>query len=243
MLIDKIVSKVVILGFSFVISSSVVALDNQDNTIQPFVAHYSSTWDVGLKIGGKATRQLQQLENGQWQLSLNAKAMVAKLNESSVMAITNGQILPLDYQYQRKILNRKKQLRVQFDWPQQQATTTTSDSWKMPIKAPLQDKLSVQLQLRKDLSQTPTPTANQLSYQVAAGGQIETFTYQVHDQEQLVLSSGQYTAIKVERIRDQSSQRQTYIWFAPELNYHVIRIVQIEPDGKRYQLDLQSLEQ
>lgn len=229
--------KLALFGLPLLISATAQA---QDPILQPFVAHYTSTWDVGLKIGGNATRQLKQLDNGHWQLSLNAKAMIAKLTETSDMSISAGQITPIDYQYQRKILNREKHLRVQFDWPKQQATTTTSNSWSMPIKAPLQDKLSVQLQLRKDLSKQQSGS---LAYQVAAGGEIETFNYQIHQQEILTLPSGEYQAIKVERVRHQDSQRQTYIWFAPQLNFHVIRIVQIEPDGKRYQLDLQSLEQ
>lgn len=230
-------NKLVLLGLPFVVSPPASA---QDLILQPFIAHYSSTWDVGLKIGGKATRQLQQLENGQWQLSLNAKALVAKLSETSIMAIDNGQIAPINYRYQRKILKSNKQLEVEFDWPNMQATTTTDKSWSMPIQPPLQDKLSVQLQLRKDISQQ---ASGSITYQVAAGGKVESFHYQVHQQELLSLPSGQYQAIKVERLRADDSKRQTYIWFSPELNFHVIRIVQIEPDGKRYQLDLDSLEQ
>lgn len=235
--LNKLVSLIALTGLPFAISTPATA---QDLILQPFTAHYSSTWDVGLKIAGKATRQLQQLENGHWQLSLNAKALVAKLNETSVMTIDNGQISPLNYRYQRKILNNNKQLQVEFDWPNKQATTTTSNSWSMPIEPPLQDKLSVQLQLRQDISQQ---TSDRFSYQVAAGGKVESFHYQVHQKELLSLPSGQYQAIKVERLRVEDNKRQTYIWFAPELDFHVVRIVQIEPDGKRYQLDLDSLAQ
>ncbi len=226
-----------LLGLPLLISTPSKA---QDSILQPFVAHYTSTWDVGLKIGGTATRQLQQLDNGHWKLSLEAKAMVAKLNETSIFTIEDKQITPLDYQYHRKILNRSKKLHVNLDWSKNIATTTASNSWSMPIEAPLQDKLSVQLQLRKDIS---LQASGNLTYEVAAGGKVESFTYQVHQQEQLNLPGGDYQAIKVERIRKDDSQRQTYIWFAPQLNFHVIRIVQIEPDGKRYQLDLQSLDQ
>ena len=156
------------------------------------------------------------------------------------MTIDNGQISPLSYRYQRKILNNNKQLQVEFDWPNKQATTTTSNSWSMPIEPPLQDKLSVQLQLRQDISQQ---TSDSLSYQVAAGGKVESVHYLVHQKELLNLPSGQYQAIKVERLRVEDNKRQTYIWFAPELDFHIVRIVQIEPDGKRYQLDLDSLAQ
>ena len=211
----------------------------EDPVLKPFTAHYASTWDLGLAIKGEATRQLVQLENGEWQLSLQASALIAKLNEQSRIRIQEDQLQPLSYQYQRKVLNRNKELSIAFDWQQGQAITTSGDRWSMPITPPLQDKLSVQLQLRKDLSHRPS---GHFTYEVAAGGQIETFHYQVQGEEQLNLTLGQYHTIKVERLRTGTNDRETLIWFAPELNYQVVRIQQIEPDGKSYQLDLQSIE-
>ncbi|MDP6968741.1 MAG: DUF3108 domain-containing protein [Gammaproteobacteria bacterium] len=211
----------------------------KDQILKPFIARYASTWNLGLTITGEATRQLQQLENGQWQLSLDASALMAKLNEQSRLNIQNDQLQPLSYQYQRKVLNRSKQLSIEFDWQQGKATTTSGDSWSMPITPPLQDKLSVQLQLRKDLSRRPY---GNFAYQVAAGGKIETFNYQVQGTEQLELAIGKYHTIKVARLRTLASNRETLVWFAPGLNYQAVRILQVEPDGKSYQLDLQSIE-
>ncbi len=218
---------------------------NASNPTQltPFTAHYASLWDVGLKIGGQATRQLQQTDNGQWHFSLEAKAMIAKLSEHSTLRMEKGTVLPLKYQYQRKILNRQKDLSIDFDWQAGTATTHTSDSWHMDIKAPLQDKLSVQLQLQRDLARAKQINiGDQLSYEVAAGGQIEAFNYQVVDIEMLDTPLGTMQTMKVERLRNQSSNRLTYIWFAPQLDYHVVRILQQEPDGKQYQLDIEQLD-
>lgn len=211
--------------------------------LKAFTAHYASTWDVGLKIGGEASRQLQQTDNGLWQFSLNAKAMVAKLNEHSLLDYHQGQLLPVQYRYERKILNRKTNLSIDFDWQQGQATTHTSNSWSMPISPPLQDKLSVQLQLQRDLSQAnQVNIGDQLSYEVAAGGQVEAFNYQIIALETLDTPLGAMATIKVERLRSESSNRLTYIWFAPQLAFHVVRILQQEPDGKQYQLDLKQLD-
>lgn len=210
--------------------------------LKPFIASYSSTWDVGLKIGGEATRQLQQTDDGKWQFSLSAKAMVAKLNEHSLLEFEQGQLLPVQYRYQRKILNKKTNLSIDFDWQQGHATTHTSNSWKMPIEAPLQDKLSVQLQLQRDLAKAKQVNiGDQLSYEVAAGGQIEAFNYRIVGKEKLDTPLGTMETTKVERLRSESSNRLTYIWFAPKLQYHVVRILQQEPDGKQYQLDLKQL--
>lgn len=222
--------------------ASTAHASSADQPLKPFTASYSSTWDVGLKIGGEATRKLQQTDDGKWQFSLSAKAMVAKLNEHSLLAFEQGQLLPVQYRYQRKILNKKTNLGIDFDWQQGHATTHTSNSWQMPIKAPLQDKLSVQLQLQRDLYKAQQINiGDQLSYEVAAGGQIEAFNYRIIGTETLNTPLGAMEATKVERLRSESSNRLTYIWFAPKLDFHVVRIVQQEPDGKRYQLDLKQL--
>ena len=222
--------------------ASTAHASSSSQPLKPFTASYSSTWDVGLKIGGEATRQLQQTDDGKWQFSLSAKAMVAKLNEHSLLEFEQGQLLPVKYRYQRKILNKKTNLGIDFDWQQGQATTHTSNSWQMPIKAPLQDKLSVQLQLQRDLAQAKQINIDdQLSYEVAAGGQIEAFNYRIVGKETLDTPLGTMTTTKVERLRSESSNRLTYIWFAPILDFHVVRILQQEPDGKRYQLDLKQL--
>jgi hypothetical protein len=218
------------------------ATANTPIPIKPFTAHYASTWDVGLKIGGKAIRQLQLTNDGNWQFSLSAKALVAKLNEQSLLSVKENQLLPLHYQYQRKILNNQTDLSIDFDWQQGKATTHSSNSWTMPISAPLQDKLSVQLQLQRDLALAKQiNTGDQLSYEVAAGGQIEAFNYRVIGTETLDTPMGTMEAIKIERLRSETSNRLTYIWFAPKLDFHVVRILQQEPDGKQYLLDLQEL--
>ena len=210
--------------------------------LKPFTAHYASTWDVGLKIAGKAIRQLQHTNDGNWQFSLSAKALIAKLNEQSILTVKENQLLPLRYQYQRKILNNKTDLSIDFDWQQGHATTHSSNSWSMPITPPLQDKLSVQLQLQRDLAQAKqVNTGDQLSYEVAAGGQVEAFNYRVIGNETIDTPMGTMEAIKIERLRSETSNRLTYIWFAPKLDFHVVRILQQEPDGKQYLLDLQQL--
>jgi hypothetical protein len=52
---------------------------------------------------------------------------------------------------------------------------------------------------------------------------------------------GAYEAIRVKRVREKDSPRQTYIWFAPELNYQIIKLKQIEKKDKAYTLLLKEL--
>jgi hypothetical protein len=47
--------------------------------------------------------------------------------------------------------------------------------------------------------------------------------------------------VRIKRDRGEDTDRETWIWFAPELDYTIVRIVQKETDGKRYQLNLTHL--
>src|SRR3546814_12835726 len=53
--------------------------------------------------------------------------------------------------------------------------------------------------------------------------------------------AGQIEAIKVERVRDPTkSKRTTVLWFAKDWDYLLVRLQQVETDGKEYNLMLQD---
>ena len=51
--------------------------------------------------------------------------------------------------------------------------------------------------------------------------------------------AGQIDAIKVERVRDPTqSKRITVLWFAKDWDYLLVRLQQVETDGKEYNIML-----
>ena len=52
---------------------------------------------------------------------------------------------------------------------------------------------------------------------------------------------GNFKAIKLRRDRGTDSKRETWIWFAPELNYQLVKLLQTETDGKSYSLVIKAL--
>ena len=53
--------------------------------------------------------------------------------------------------------------------------------------------------------------------------------------------AGQIDAIKVERVRDPTqSKRITVLWFAKDWDYLLVRLQQVETDGKEYNIMLQD---
>jgi hypothetical protein len=58
-------------------------------------------------------------------------------------------------------------------------------------------------------------------------GQLRHYGVQVVDEEVLSLPFGKIEAVKVKLIRD-SKKRETFAWFAPSLNYTLVRLQQLK---------------
>ena len=76
---------------------------------------------------------------------------------------------------------------------------------------------------------------------VADGGKLKVFAYQIEAEQTITTPLGKLRAIRVKRDRGDDNTRSTWIWFAPEHDFIVVRIEQQEANGKRYQLKLEQL--
>jgi hypothetical protein len=209
---------------------------------RPFQAIYSSQWDIGLSLSGKAERSLIKNSDGTYLLTTKASAMVASLTESSLFRIIDDQIQPHHYNYQRKIFNKTRDVQVAFDWPRQKVKNTAQgSSWLMDIVPHTLDKQSVQLRLQLDLAKVPVINGKTYTYQVADGGHLKTYQFIADGEDLIETPLGNYKSVRIKRDRGESTERETWIWFAPELDYTIVQIVQKEADGKRYQLNLKQL--
>ena len=73
------------------------------------------------------------------------------------------------------------------------------------------------------------------------GDEIETYDFRVLGEEVVRTAAGLIDAIKVERVRDPTqSSRKTILWFAKDWDYLLVRLHQVEKDGKEYQIMLKS---
>lgn len=206
--------------------------------VTPFTAQYSMDWNGGISLSGTTTRQLKSAENNHWTFQSSASAMFASIKESTVFTWQTDTLTPLHYSFKRSVLGKKRLVDVSFDWAKQQATNDVENKpWQMPIKSGVQDKLSYQLLLQHDVSKGKT----EFEYDVADGGHIKHYAFRVDGKERIKAPIGEYDAIRVIRVREKDNPRQTYIWFAPELNYQIIKLEQIEKKDKSYTLLLKSL--
>lgn len=215
--------------------------------IEPFIAHYSASFDVGLSISGKGSRQLQQLDNGQWLFTQKADAMMASIVETSEFRRQQQQLVPSRYEYTHKVLGNTRHALLSFDWDKQQVINDVQDKpWALDITPQTLDKLNVQLQLRMDIR----AGKQQMSYAIADGGRIKTYRFRVIGEELLDTELGTLETVKVQRyyddgkaMGDKQRQRKTLIWFAKPLDYLLVKLSQIDKKDQRSELLIKRLEQ
>ncbi|MES9939807.1 MAG: DUF3108 domain-containing protein [Candidatus Thiodiazotropha sp. 6PLUC2] len=155
--------------------------------------------------------------------------------EESSGSIQQGQIIPDHYTYKDGDENSKSSI-VEFHWPEQSAATTSHGiTWSQAITSDTQDKLSQQLQVRIHLAQGQ----RQISYQVADGGKLKHYHFEVVGEERVETDYGTYQCLRVERSKASKESDYT-IWFAPELGYLPIKIERVQ-GGKTYRMVLNEL--
>ena len=204
------------------VALALVGLNAQAFELQPYSASYTADWKQ-VPISGTAGRSLKALDNGRWELDFEASMLVASLKETSTLRMESDAFLPLTYRFDRSGLGKSKQVELDFDWTEKQVLgNDRGEPVRFPLNRGLMDKSTYQLVLQHDVA----AGKQSVSYQVIDGDEIETYDYSVLGEE---------------RVRDPTqSSRKTVLWFAKDWNYLLVRLHQVEKDGKEYQIMLKE---
>lgn len=187
-------------------------------------------------ISVTATRSLQTLEDGSQRFIFHADSWLASLKETSLFRWNDdNQIQPIRYQYERKGLGRNREAVLDFDLENQRVTNNVeSRPWRMDIPQGVLDKLNYQLQIRADLL-NGRPL---LHYQIADGGRLKDYAFEVLGEEVVKTSAGRFNAVKIRRLREaDDDDRSTTFWMARDWDYMIVRLQQKEDDST-YEIDL-----
>jgi len=216
---------------------TLLVLPAQALELKPFSASYTADWKQ-LPISGTAERSLKRQEDGRWLLNFEAAMLVASLTEESTLRVENESFLPLTYRYNRSGLGKSKQIELDFDWTEKQVLgNDRGEPVRLLLNRGLQDKSTYQLVLQHDVA----AGKKSMTYQVIDGDEIETYDFRVLGEETVRTRAGLVDAVKVERVRDPTqSKRKTVLWFAKDWDYLLVRLHQVETDGKEYQIMLKE---
>ena len=203
--------------------------------LQPFSASYTADWKQ-LPMSGTAERSLEKNADGTWKLSFKASMMIASLTETSTLTLDKDTLLPQSYHFERGGLGKAKKADLDFDWTAKMVTgTDRGDAVKIPLNRGMVDKSTYQLALQHDVA----AGKKTMSYQVVDDGEVDTYDFRVLGSEKVETKAGKIDAIKVERVRDPTqSKRITVMWFAKDWDYLLVRLQQVETDGKEYNIML-----
>jgi len=205
--------------------------------LKPFSASYTADASQ-MPIGGSASRSLVKDENGLWRLEFSASMLIASLNESSQFRLQNGQPIPLSYYLNRSALGKSRETRLSFDWTKKQISGShRGKSVVLSLVKGVLDKSTYQIALQQDVA----AGKKTMSYPIIDGDEIEILSFRVLGEEQVKTEVGQIAAIKVERVREEGQNgRQTRLWFAKNWDFLLVRLEQVEKDGKAYQIMLKQ---
>lgn len=230
-----------ILLFSLPVSA--YALSKHSNTlITPFTAQYNIIHKGDLV--GTGVRELVYLENGDvdysYKTDIEWLIFSDSRKEKSILSLDNGIITPKHYLYERTGTGRDKRVEWQFVPEKNQAVcieeSEDDHTINLSFANQLQDKLSYHLQQRLNLIKNPMQ--KQFVYSVIQNsGKTKNYVYEYEGEEELMLPYGTVKAIKFKR-EVIEKKKITYVWFAPELDYLLVRLYQIKADVAQFEAQL-----
>lgn len=202
--------------------------------LEPFRQEFKMTLG-GFKVS--SVRTLSQLEDGNYELQLRAKNMIARYEEKSIFILDdNDQILPLQHSVSSKVFGISRHQKTLFDWDEKKATYTKKDTTRtVDIETGLLDRALYQLLIPRDL----TAGITEPSYDFVDRGRIKNYTFGVLDEEQVDLADDRVLAVKLKRIQE-DADKETLIWFAPEHGYELVKIAHTEEGGSDYHMVLKG---
>lgn len=223
------------LATTIIFSPATHAADS--GAIKAFQATYTVVSEGSVSMKGESIRSLSQNEQQQWLLQSQASALFASIKESSLFSVDQNQITPHQYTYNRKVLGKTRKANLSFDWQSQTVTNDVENKpWTMEIQPGVLDKLSYQLQLQADVA----AGKKEFTYAVADGGHLKTYNFAVAGEETIETPAGNFKSIRVERVYKDNKDRQTLIWFAPALDFQLVKLLRQEKKDKTYSLLLKK---
>lgn len=209
--------------------------------LQPYEANYTVTRD-GSRYG-TGYRMLEVSPEGEWQLRGKTDISWFILSDTretrSVFTYHPKQqrFEPIEFLYMRTGTGSDKSFHATFDVEQQEIRNVDNGRLiEMDWQHTIYDEASVIEKLRLDVA----AGKSQFEYHlIDEEGHPDTYRFATMGKQTISTPYGTLKTIKVERLRD-SSRRQTYFWFAPELNYLLVQMQQFKEGEEQAKMSLSA---
>lgn len=211
--------------------------------MKPYEANYVIT--RGDSEYGEGYRYLEVSPDNEWQLRTKSDISWFILSDTrearSVFIVDdeNNRLEPREFIYMRTGTGSDKSFHGEFRADDKKVRNVdTGRMLDINWENALFDEANVIEQLRIDVA----GGAEQFKYRVVnEKGEEDEYRFRVMAESQVLsLPYGEVEAIKVGRIRD-NNRRQTFFWFAPELNYVMVKMQQFKEGDEQATMSLKSL--
>ena len=180
--------------------------------------------------GIKASRTILSMDSGEMEFLITKKednlwemrsfvdgGRVFEREEISIFKLSKENLIPLSHKIRMRILFKNIRSSTSFD----------------PATAQLQMRLDLR---RLDLNSLP----EKIKYLIFFRGEIKQRTYLLEGFEDIKTPLGNFKALKLSREFAPDEEREQVYWFAPELDFAVVRI--LNKDRRQSDFLLKSLE-
>jgi len=149
-----------------------------------------------------------------------------KILQQSEFTWKNGWVMPDRFQLNLKAAIYRRTEIAEFDWQNMQATgKKKGDHFERPIRAGVEDKLTVYLRLAKALCEGQKN--NELD--VVSGPVAKPHVYRFLADEDVETPRGQFATIHLRR-GEPESEKQTDLWYAQETHFLPVKMVYRDKD-------------
>lgn len=219
--------------------STTSASASESAPLVPLEVSYNASMEKGISLNGDARRRLQQQDDGTWLYRTDVDSFIADIDESLVFRWQEGRVVPLRYRYSLSgFLIKDRKQAIDFDWEKGVATGHhRGRNFSLELEEGALDPMGYQLQLRSDIKDGLT----EMTYRVIDKGRYDTDRFAVIKEETLDRNGNSISTVKAEKVRESDSKRKTLMWFAPEKDYLLVRLLQIEPDGSEYEISIDDV--
>lgn len=191
---------------------------------------------------GEASRSLEQTADGEWRYMTSTRARILVLSDrrenETIFTMVDGRVKPSFFDYSREGTGSNQYLRVRFDHENEQVISEGEDALEVEWHPELLDPNAVLHQLQIDVA----GEGNSWTYPlVDESGNYRDYEFARIGTERVETPYGAFDTVQVERVRDHD-RRETLFWFAPELNYTLVQMQQIEKGREQLRIQLAELD-
>lgn len=206
--------------------------------IKPYTLQYEARYR-GFRAA--AVSNLGLLDNGQYQmenrvsLKLLGQELVS-IRENSHFRILGQRFISDQYQFIQEGIGSRER-RQNFNHNTGQANVIRDDKLTtVPIEGEVLDELNAFLYLRRAVSRGE----DDIRFMQLDRDEVKQMHYQVLGEEQIDTPLGTIETLVLERVREPGSERSTKIWLAPQWDYLMVKLEQVDPDNHKMTLQIEQ---